>query len=276
MPASALVAVLTAALLHASWNLLVKSSSDRLVAAAAQVVLVAVAFIPVLIWTGLPLEAWEYVVASGIVQVAYLYSLASAYDRADLSFVYPLARGTAPLLIALGGLVGLSTRATGIGWIALALICGGVIGIGLSAETHHGVGWSLLTGVLIAAYITIDGTGVRQADSTLAYTAFLYAITGVLLMPLVLGMRGLDNIKDALRLEWKRHLFAGAASLISYGLLLAASLTAPLALVAAARETGVLFATLGGWWFLQERVSRSRVVASVFIAAGVALLALGR
>ncbi|HEX5671488.1 MAG TPA: EamA family transporter, partial [Acidimicrobiia bacterium] len=270
------VAVLAAALLHASWNLLVKSSSDRLVAAAAQVVLVAMAFIPVLIWTGLPLEAWEYVVASGMVQVAYLYSLASAYDQADLSFVYPLARGTAPLLIALGGLVGLSTPATGIGWVALALICGGVIGIGLSAETHHGVRWSLLTGVLIATYITIDGTGVRQADSTLAYTAFLYAVTGVLLMPLVLSMRGLGNIKDALRLEWKRHLFAGAASLISYGLLLAASLTASLSLVAAARETGVLFATLGGWWFLQERVSRSRVVASVVIAAGVALLALGR
>ena len=276
MPASALVAVLAAALLHASWNLLVKSSSDRLVAAAAQVVLVAVAFIPVLIWTGLPLEAWEYVVASAVVQVAYLYSLASAYDRADLSFVYPLARGTAPLLIAVGGLIGLSTPATGIGWVALGLICGGVIGIGLSAESHHGVAWSLLTGVLIAAYITIDGTGVRQADNTLAYTAGLYAVTGVLLMPLVLWRRGLDNITAALKVEWKRHLFAGAASLISYGLLLAASLSAPLSLVAAARETGVLFATVGGWWFLQEHVSRSRVVASVVIAAGVAILALGR
>ena len=276
MPASALLAVLAAALLHASWNLLVKSSSDRLVAAAAQVVLVAVAFIPVLIWTGLPLEAWEYVIASAVVQVAYLYSLASAYDRADLSFVYPLARGTAPLLIAVGGLIGFSTPATGLGWVALALICGGVIGIGLSAESHHGVAWSLVTGVLIASYITIDGTGVRHADSTLAYTAFLYAVTGVLLLPLVLGVRGLGNIKGALSLEWKRHLFAGAASLISYGLLLAASLTAPLSLVAAARETGVLFATLGGWWFLQERVTRSRVVASIVIAAGVALLALGR
>jgi drug/metabolite transporter (DMT)-like permease len=276
MPASALVAVLAAALLHASWNLLVKSSSDRLVAAAAQVVLVAVAFIAVLIWTGLPLEAWEYVVASAVVQVAYLYSLASAYDRADLSFVYPLARGTAPLLIAVGGLVGLSKPATGIGWVALALICGGVIGIGLSAESHHGVGWSLITGVLIAGYITIDGAGVRQADNTLAYTACLYAVTGIFLMPLVLRVRGVSNIKDALRLEGKRHLFAGAASLTSYGLLLAASLTAPLSLVAAARETGVLFATVGGWWFLSERVSRSRVVASAVIAAGVALLALGR
>jgi drug/metabolite transporter (DMT)-like permease len=89
-------------------------------------------------------------------------------------------------------------------------------------------------------------------------------------------VRGFGNITDALKLEWKRHLFAGAASLISYGLLLAASLTASLSLVAAARETGVLFATVGGWWFLEERVSRSRVVASVVIAAGVALLALGR
>lgn len=276
MPPSALLAVLAAALLHASWNLLVKSSSDRLVAAAAQVVLVAMAFIPVLIWTGLPLEASEYVIASAVVQVAYLYSLASAYDRADLSFVYPLARGTAPLLIALGGLIGLSTPATGIGWVALALICGGVIAIGLTAESHHGISWSLITGVLIAGYITIDGAGVRQAESTLAYTAFLYAVTGVLLLPLVLGLRGLSNIRGALQLEWKRHLLAGAASLISYGLLLAASRVAPLSMVAAARETGVLFATIGGWWFLHERLSRSRVAASVVIAFGVALLALGR
>ncbi|MEX2623688.1 MAG: EamA family transporter [Acidimicrobiia bacterium] len=276
MPASALLAVLAAALLHASWNLLVKSSSDRLVAAAAQVVLVAVAFIPVLIWTGLPMEAWEYVVASSVVQVAYLYSLASAYDRADLSFVYPLARGTAPLLIAVGGLFGLSTRATGIGWVALALICGGVIAIGLTAESHRGVNWSLITGVLIAIYITIDGAGVRRAESTLAYTAFLYAVTGLLLLPLVLPLRGMDNIRAALRREWKRHLFAGAASLISYGLLLAASRVAPLSLVAAARETGVLFATIGGWWFLHERVSPSRVAAAAGIACGVALLALGR
>jgi len=276
MPASALLAVLAAALLHASWNLIVKSSSDRLVAAATQVVLVGMAFIPVLIWTGLPLEAWEYVIASAVVQVGYLYSLASAYDRADLSFVYPLARGTAPLLIAVGGLIGLSTPATGIGWVALALICGGVIGIGLTAESHRGVNWSLITGVLIAAYITIDGAGVRQAESTLAYTAFLYAVTGLLLMPVVLGAKGIDKIKGALRLEWKRHLFAGGASLVSYGLLLAASLVAPLSLVAAARETGVLFATVGGWWFLHERLSRVRVLAAVVIAAGVALLALGR
>lgn len=276
MPASALLAVLAAALLHASWNLLVKSSSDRLVAAAAQVVLVALTFIPVLIWTGIPLEAWEYVVASAVVQVGYLYSLASAYDRADLSFVYPIARGTAPLLIAVGGLVGLSTRATGIGWVALALICGGVIAIGLTAETHHGINWSLITGLLIATYITIDGAGVRLANSTLAYTAFLYAVTGMMLIPLVLALRGIDQIRGALRLEWKRHLFAGAASLLSYGLLLAASRVAPLSLVAAARETGVVFATLGGWWFLKERITRSRVAASVVIACGVALLALGR
>ncbi|HKX75708.1 MAG TPA: EamA family transporter [Acidimicrobiia bacterium] len=277
MPATALFAVLAAALLHASWNLVVKGSSERLVAAAAQVVLGGLVFLPVVIWRGYPLEVFGYLFASALVQVAYIYTLSTAYDRADLSFVYPLARGTAPLLLAVAGLLGLAGAAvSGQGWLALAMICGGVIALGLSAESHRGVGWSLLTGLLIATYIGIDGTGVRGTDDTFAYTAALYASTAVLLFPLTLVMRGAETVRRALRLEWKRHLVAGAAGLGSYGLLLYASRLAPLSLVAAARETGVVFATIGGWWFLNERVTRGRAAASMLIAAGVTLLALGR
>lgn len=276
MPATALFAVLAAALLHASWNLVVKGSSERLVAAAAQVVLGGLVFLPVVIWRGYPTEVFGYLLASALIQVAYIYTLATAYDRADLSFVYPLARGTAPLLLAVAGLTGLGGAVSGRGWLALAMICGGVIALGLSAESHRGVGWSLLTGVLIATYIGIDGTGVRGTDDTFAYTAALYASTAVLLFPLTLAVRGAGTVRAALRLEWKRHLVAGAAGLGSYGLLLYASRLAPLSLVAAARETGVVFATIGGWWFLNERVTRGRAAASMLIAAGVTLLALGR
>lgn len=276
MPAAALLAVLVAALLHASWNLVVKSSSERLVAATAQVVLAGLLFFPVLIWLGPPFEVTPYLLASAVVQVGYLFALAASYDRADLSFVYPIARGSAPVLIALGALVGLSGPATGIGWLALALICGGVVMLGLSAPSHHGLGWALLTGFLIATYVTIDGAGVRQAEDVLAYTAALFFITGVLLVPLALIARGGEVVREALRVEWKRHLFAGAASLGSYGLLLFASRLAPLSLVSAARETAVVFATAGGWWFLNERVGRTRILATTIITAGVVVLALSR
>jgi drug/metabolite transporter (DMT)-like permease len=276
MPPAALFAVLAAALLHASWNLVVKSSNERLLAATAQVVLAGLVFLPVVIWRGLPGPALAFVVASSLVQLGYLFALTTAYDRSDLSFVYPLARGTAPLILAGAGVLGLGGTVDLRGWTALALICGGVMALAFTARSHAGLGWSLLTGALIALYIAIDGTGVRRADDTLAYTATLYLMTGVLLVPMVWVLRGKEAIRIAVRTEWRRHLLAGAASLASYGLLLYASRLAPLSLVAAGRETGVVFATIGGWWFLHEQVTRARVGASILIALGVAALALGR
>lgn len=276
MPASALIAVLAAALLHASWNLVLKSSSERLVAGSAQVALAGIAFIPVLVWRGFPTEVLPYLLGSAIVEVGYIYALAAAYDRADLSFVYPIARGSAPVLIAAGAFLGLSDRVTGLGWLALALICGGVLTIGLSAATHRGAQWSLITGFLIATYVTIDGAGVRRTSDALAYTAALFLLTATLLIPFALVFRGRAVVGIALKAEWKLQLLAGVASLGSYSLLLYASKSAPLSLVSAARESGVLFATLLGWWFLDERITRMRLVASVLIALGVVLLALSR
>ncbi len=276
MPASSLIAVLAAALLHASWNLMVKSSSERLVTAASQLALAGMAFLPVLVWRGFPTEALPYLLVSGVVQVGYVYALATAYDRADLSFVYPIARGSAPVLIALGAFFGFSDTVEGLGWLALALICGGVLIIGLSSPSRRGAEWSLITGSLIATYVTIDGAGVRQTDDTVAYVAALTLVTTAMLVPLTLALRGRQVVTGVVRAEWQRQLLGGAASMASYGLLLYASRTAPLSLVSAARESGVLFATLLGWWFLDERVTGLRWVAAMLIAAGVVLLALGQ
>jgi len=276
VPVSALVAVLVAALLHATWNLLVKASGDRLVTASAQVILSGVVFLPVVVWRGFPVSAVWYVLGSGMVQTLYIYALAAAYNRADLSFVYPIARGSGPVLIALGSLAGLSAQPGPIGWLALALICGGVVSLGFAARSHHGLGASLLTGVLIAVYISIDGAGVRQTPDLLAYTAALYTVTAILLIPMVIVARGASQIRLAVSEDWKSHLAGGIASMTSYGLLLFASRLAPLSLVAAARETAVVFAALGGWWFLGERIGRARAAGVVVIAAGMAVLALGR
>ena len=245
-------------------------------AGSAQVALAGLAFLPILVWRGFPTEVVPYLLGSAIVQVGYIFALATAYDRADLSFVYPIARGSAPVLIAVGAFVGLSDRVVGLGWVALALICGGVLTIGLSAPTRRGAEWSLITGFLIATYVTIDGAGVRRTSDTLAYTAALFIMTAILLVPFALVLRGRAVVGLAVKAEWRRQLLAGVASLGSYSLLLYASRLAPLSLVSAARESGVLFATLLGWWFLDEKVSRLRLVAAVLIALGVVLLALSR
>ncbi|MGH8924206.1 MAG: EamA family transporter [Acidimicrobiia bacterium] len=276
MPISAVVAVLIAALLHAAWNLVVKSSGDRLVAATSQVVLAALVSLPFVIVRGLPTGAASFLIGSSVVQVVYLYALATAYNHADLSFVYPIARGSAPVLIAISALAGLSEPIAGRGWLALALICGGVVGMGLAARSRRGLGWSLLTGLLIATYITIDGRGVTRVDDVIAYTGTLYCATSMLLIPVVLATRGWRQVQETMTREWSRHLFAGTAGVGSYGLLLYASRLAPLSLVAAARETAVVFAALGGWWFLGERVGRVRVLAVAAIAAGVMVMAINR
>ena len=235
VPLSALIAVLVAALLHASWNLMVKASGDRLVTASAQIVLAGIASLAILAWRGFASSAIWFLAASAVIQVVYLYALATAYDRADLSFAYPIARGSAPIMIALGSLAGLSTMPGPQGWLALALICGGVVGIGLASASRHGLGPSLLTGFLIAVYISIDAAGVRAVDDTLAYVASLTVVTAILLVPMVMIARGSDQIRRAVRDDWPRFLGGGAASLGSYGLLLYASRLAPLSLVAAAR-----------------------------------------
>lgn len=276
MPTAALVAVLVAALLHASWNLLVKASGDRLVTASAQLVLAGLVSVPIVAWRGFPTEAIWFLLASSVVQVVYLYSLATAYNRADLSFAYPIARGSAPIIIALGSLAGLSTLPGLRGWLALALICGGVVGLGLASSSRHGLGPSLLTGFLIAVYISIDGAGVRATDDVIGYTASLTVLTSLLLIPAMLIARGGTQLRRALRSDWPRFLGGGVATLGSYGLLLYASQLAPLSLVAAARETSVVFAALGGWWFLDESVGRRRALAVTLIAVGMIVLAISR
>ncbi len=276
VPSSALVAVLVAALLHATWNLMVKASGDRLVTAAAQVMLAGAVFLPVVLRRGFPSEAVWNLLASGIVQTAYLAALATAYNRADLSFAYPIARGSAPIIVALGSLLGLSLVPGPGGWLALGLICGGVVGLGLASPARHGLGASLLTGFLIATYITIDGAGVRKVDDVLAYAASLYVLIAALVVPVVLMTRGFEVVRRAVVKDWPRHLAGGAATLGSYGLLLYASRLAPLSLVAAARETAVVFAALGGWWFLDEKIGKVRAGAVVVIAAGMIVLAITR
>lgn len=276
MPLSALIAVLVAALLHASWNLMVKASGDRLVTASAQIVLAGIASLALVAWRGFPTSAIWFLAASAVTQVVYLYALATAYNRADLSFAYPIARGSAPIMIALGSLAGLSATPGPQGWVALTLICGGVVGLGLASASRQGLGPSLLTGFLIAVYISIDAAGVRAVDDTLAYVASLTVLTALLLVPMVMIARGSDQIRRAVRDDWPRFLGGGAASLGSYGLLLYASRLAPLSLVAAARETAVVFAAIGGWWFLNESVSRKRAMAVMAIALGMVVLALSR
>ena len=264
--------MLAAALLHASWNLLVKASNDRLVAGWAQVFFGAVVFLPFLLTVGVPWSAWPYFAVSGIIHVAYSLSLVTAYERADLSVVYPIARGAAPLFITLTAFVFLDDRPGAVGLGAILLLTTGVLIIGLR-RGERGTWWALVTAALIATYTNVDAAAVRSLGESFAYTITVFVIGALLFTPIVVRVRTATGLRAAVRAERWRYVFAGVASAGAYGLVLIAARTAPLGLVAAVRETSVVFGALGGWLILREPLGARRLRAAVVIAAGLVLLA---
>ncbi|MFT4265744.1 MAG: EamA family transporter [Xenophilus sp.] len=281
------LAVLFGALLHASWNGLIKSSADKSLDTALIHSLGVFIALPMLALTGLPTAAsWPYVAASILVHIGYYVALAGAYKHGDLSQAYPVMRGSAPLLVALGShaLMGevLSTGA----WLGVAGVCVGVLLLGLAparrqaAGGHRGkaLGFALANACIIALYTVIDGLGVRVSGNAAAYVALLFVFDGLPFLILVLWRRGPVHRPAALaymagraRVAW----LGTAASLGSYGIALWAMTRAPVAVVAALRETSVLFAALIGTLWLRERFGLQRLLGTLAVLAGVMTLRFG-
>lgn len=272
MSTAAFLLVLASAVLHASWNLLIKASGDRLVTAAGQVTLGAIAFSPVLLWTGIPWGAMHWVALSAAIHLLYGLSLVAAYERGDLSAVYPIARGTAPALVTIGAVLLLGDEIGTAGIVAVALIVAGIIAIGLTGA-RHGMGWAIITGLFITGYTLVDGHAVRGLDSALDYTATLFLGNAILYVVTVVGIRGFDGVRRGIRENWWQQLLGGSASVLAYTLVLAAARLAPLGLVSAVRETSVIIGALAGWLILREPLGKRRLVAATAIAAGLVVIA---
>ncbi|NHZ42084.1 EamA family transporter [Massilia aquatica] len=273
MSGAIVLLVLFAALLHASWNALVKAGPDKLlstVLVACGSALPAALALPFL---ALPAPAsWPWLAASACMHLVYYRLLAAAYAHGDMSHAYPLMRGSAPLLVALASaaLVGevLSVRQYG----AIALICAGVLAMGLwrGADTtppsRRATLFALFNAAVIACYTLIDGVGVRLSGAPVAYTLWLFALSALVLLVSVVGKR--HALADYGRRYWKTGLLGGLVSMASYGLALWAMTAAPVAVIAALRETSILFAALIASVFLRERLGVRRVCAVGLIAGG--------
>jgi len=266
---------LLAAVLHASWNFLVKTSHDRLVGGAAGVVVGAVAFSPVLLWTGLPDAAvWPNLLVSGVVHLLYVLALVAGYERADLSVVYPLARGLAPLPIAIGGVVLLGDH-LGIGAAAgIGLASLGLVAIGVTAGRVAGTGWAVVTGLLVSVYTLVDAAAVREASNTVAYVVGVFVLNAALLVPVLAVRRARRDIQDTVRDAPVGYLLTGIFSFVAYALVLAAARLAPVGEVSAVRETSIVMGVVAGWLILDEPFGARRVAAAAVVASGVVLLSL--
>jgi phosphonate utilization associated putative membrane protein len=278
-------AVLCGAVLHAGWNALVKSSGDKEVDTALVHFLGAVVAIPPLLLVGLPpAAAWPYIACSLTVHVAYYITLAGAYKHGELGMTYPIMRGSAPLLVALGSSFVIGESLTALAWIGVIGVTLGVALVGLAhpgEALHHrrALGFALANACVIATYTFIDGTGVRVTASAgyavAAYVMVLFVLDGVPYPALVYLRRdaaGRRAIRDYARTRWPLAALGGAASMGSYLIALWAMTRAPVALVSALRETSVLFATAFSVWILKERFGAQRATGAVVIVGGVVAL----
>jgi drug/metabolite transporter (DMT)-like permease len=272
----ALGLALIAAVLHALWNLLVKASDDQLVAAWTIFAGAALLNIPVLIFNGLPDRAvWGLIAISTLIQVGYVLMLALAYRLGDLSFVYPLARGTSPLLVALAGVAFLGDEITTIGWLGVVTVTVALSLLAWRRADRAGIWAALATGILIAGYTTVDAAAVRQEGAALSVIGAEFVLLAVVLGVIVLGVRGPNAMLGMVRADWRRAALGSVASGGAYLLVMIAALSVPIGLVSGVRETSVVIAVVASRLLLHEEVSRSQLWTVVAVAAGITLIALG-
>jgi drug/metabolite transporter (DMT)-like permease len=268
--------VLLAAAAHAAWNAWLKDSGDKLSSMAAMSVgwlIVGCISIPIV---GAPSPAsWPYLLASTVVHTGYAMLLISAYRHAEFSLAYPIARGTGPLLVALSAPLFVSEYLEGPSFFAVTLIVIGVFLIGMfgnerSLGGRRAVLLSLATGVLIAAYTMIDGLGARAGSNAHAYVGWLLVLIAIPII--VLSRKKLNkNMKSLLAGHWQKGVPIGVLSALAYWVIVWAMTIAPVALVAAARETSILFAALVSWGVLREKVRPLRWAGVIVILIGLVL-----
>jgi drug/metabolite transporter (DMT)-like permease len=270
-------AVLLAAAAHAAWNAAIKRGLDPLATTVLIAVGAGAVAVPILAWVGLPAAAaWPWVIASVFVHLGYFAGLIEAYRAGDMSQVYPIARGAAPLLTALVSTAALGERLGLLGWIGLLCLAGGVVtlslrGGDLARLDRRAVGFALFTALTVCAYTVIDGVGVRAAGSALAYTAAAFFGNALIMALYGVARRGPKLLAGPWR-GWRTGLGGGALQFASYGIALWAMTIAPIAVVAGLRETSVLFGALIAIAVLREPLRPMRAAAAVLIVAGLVMI----
>jgi drug/metabolite transporter (DMT)-like permease len=281
VPPAALILVLIAAVLHASWNIVLKQARNKQVFLWWALLIGTLCFAAILFThLALPLWIWPYVLSSAVMEAAYMVTLTWAYDIDDFSLVYPIARGTAPVLLVLWatlflkqpprplGLLGILILATG-----LVLVGGGSIWSRLSPVSFRGIIAALITALCISIYTTIDGAAVRLVPAA-PYTIFVLGLTSLLFAPVVMLRYGSHLLIDELHTNWLRILLVGLAMLLTYILVLQAYTFSRVSYAGAVREVSVVIGALAGWLWLREGFGVVRTLGALLIFSGILIIAI--
>lgn len=268
------LAVLGAALLHASWNVLVKSGADKeletfnIAIGSGIVALVVALFLPA------PAPAsWPWVAASAVVHILYFVFLAGAYRWGELSYTYPVMRGGGPMIVALVGALVLGEVLALHATIGVLFVCIGVLAFASGRHDRRATAFALANAVVIAAYTLVDGQGARLSGAPASYTLWFFVANGVVIAVYGWLRRG-RAVNVYFASSWKKAFVGGSCAVASYGIALWAMTRAPVAIIAALRETSVIFAALIGAWFLKEGHLRERISGAAVVLAGLVALKL--
>jgi drug/metabolite transporter (DMT)-like permease len=275
MSLTVLLAVLGAALLHAGWNAIIKTGLSKQTSMFLLSVGHAAIGFGVALTKPFPVaEAWPWLLASGLIHMAYQLFLAFAYEQGDLSRVYPLARGAAPMMVLVVSVLFLSDPMGVMDYVGVLVLGLGIAfmarGVFTNGESRRLLPFAFGSAMATAGYTLADGLGARVAGDPLQYVGWLMMMSALFYTPAAIALRGVQVMRASAR-DWVMGLIAAAASFAAYAIAVWAMTVAPLALVAALRETSILFAVLLGWLLFGDKMDRGKIIAAVLIVSGVVL-----
>jgi drug/metabolite transporter (DMT)-like permease len=283
MPLTALALVLAAAIMHAGWNLLLKQAKHKQVFLWWALLLGTTCFAAIFIThLALPLGIWPYIVGSAILEAAYFITLTWAYDIDDFSLIYPIARGTAPVLLVLWTTLFLAEPPRPTGLLGIIMLVLGLVIVGSSSVwsrltritfSIRGIIAALSTALCISLYTTIDGAASRLV-SPAPYTVLVLGLSAILLVPIVIIRYGHRLLISELRTGWLRIALVGIAMVLTYVLVLQAYTMSRVSYAGAVREVSVVFAALLGWRWLGESFGIARILGALFIFSGILIIAI--
>ena len=275
MTTSVFLIVLAAALLHASWNAIIKTGGDKLTGLLMVALGDGLVGIAVAMARPVPgMEVWPWILASGIIRTVYMLFLGYAYVHGDLSRVYPIARGAAPLFVLLVSGLLLSDQISTKEFAGIIVLGGGILlmaqGALANGESRRLLPLAVGSAMATAGYSIVDGTGARLAGDAIAFVSWALAVTAMFYLPVVIALRG-RSVLPADKRAWGFGVVAGSVSYLAYAIVVWAMTQAPIVLVAALRETSILFAVLIGWLVFGEKMHKSKLIAAGLIVFGVAI-----
>ena len=277
MPLNIFLAIILAAFLHAVWNAMVKNEDNKYLAVTALVLGHVPVSVLIILLTPIPsVESIPFIILSALLHIGYEWYLLSAYRFGDLTKVYPIARGTAPILITIVSLIFLGVALSNFEILGIIIISLGILSLSLQGakgiKNRSAVIYALVTGFFIMGYSITDGYGARVSNSFLSYMGWSFILNATI-FPIILKINNKSEIITKTFKEGKKIFFIGGTlSYIVYGIVIWGFTQAPIALITALRETSIIFALLIGTFFLKEKFTLLKVIATFIIFFGVALL----